>query len=112
MQSKEDMARLLAEAHYQIEPGVTQIFRIHGTPEAEARANEPIKLLEVNESTVPSGVLPLRFGPLPEQGFHYPSIVVEITPEEFEKLQARELKLPDGWALGDLLPKPRENGDG
>ena len=39
---------------------IEQIFRL--TSKAEASRTEPIKLLEVNENTVSSGVMPLHFG--------------------------------------------------
>ncbi len=101
----------LAEAHYRVEPGIRQIYRITGGPEAEVRPDEPIKLLEVNENTIPSGIMPLGFGPAPAHGFHYPSIIVEVTPEEFDRIRSRELVLPSGWEVSDLVPRPLANGD-
>ena len=35
-------------------------------------------LLEVNGATVPTGVVPLHFGPAPARGVHHPSVVVEV----------------------------------
>ena len=99
-------ARKLAEAHYRVEAGITRIFRIAGTPETESRPSEPIKLLEVSQSTIPSGVMPLQFGPAPASGIHYPSVIVEVTPEEFQRIQTQELALPEGWTVGELLPRP------
>ena len=46
----------LAQKHYQIEAGLTQIFRITGSAEVELRPLEPIKLLEVKENTVPGSI--------------------------------------------------------
>ena len=66
---------------------------------------QPIKLLEVNEATVAAGVMPLHFGPVPASGIPFASVIVEVTPIEFEKIKADELKLPDGWVLGQELPK-------
>ena len=110
MKTKDEEARQLAETHYQLEAGITKIFRILSA-EAESRPNEPIKLLEVNQFTVPSGVMPLQFASSPNHGIHYPSVIIEVTPEEFERIQKRELALPKNWTLGDLLPQPVENGD-
>lgn len=106
MSEKDEEARKVAETHYAVDTGITQIFRITGGADAETRPNEPIKLLEVNECTIPSGVMPLRFAPTPARGIHFPLVIVEITPDEFEKMQARHLALPDGWTLGELLPRP------
>ncbi len=96
--------------HYQVETGLSQVFRIKGTPEVETRPTEPIKLLEVNENTIPSGIMPIQFGPSPASGLHYSSIILEVTPGEFEKIQTQELTLPNGWMLGDLIPKPATAG--
>jgi hypothetical protein len=104
--TKDEEAKALAEKHYQVEAGMTHIFRVTGAAEAEVRPAEPIKLLEVNENTVPSGIMPIHFGPSPASGLHFSSVIVEVTPDEFQKIQAQELQLPDGWRVGDLIPRP------
>ena len=103
--NKNNEALELARKHYQIESGMTQIFHVVGSSEIEVRPNEPIKLLEVNENTVPSGIMPLHFGPLPTSGLHYSSVILEVTPDEFEQIQNEQLKLPNGWKVGALIPK-------
>jgi hypothetical protein len=56
--------------------------------------------------------MPLQFGPAPASGLHYPSVIVEVTPDEYSRIQSGELKLPDGWTLGEEIPKPRpEEGE-
>ncbi len=110
--SKEEVAKRLAEKHYAIEAGITHIFRIQQRVDVEMKPAEPIKLLEVNANTVPSGVLPLHFGPVPARGIPYPSVIVEVTPEEYERIRRHELKLPDGWTIGEELPKPADAGGG
>ncbi|MDB5350932.1 MAG: hypothetical protein JWN86_2179 [Planctomycetota bacterium] len=111
MPSKDEEATELAGMHYQIETGLTHVFRVTGTPEVEVRATEPIKLLEVNENTVPSGIMPIQFGPSPASGFHYASLILEVTPDEFRKIRDQELKLPHGWTVGNLIPRP-PSGEG
>ena len=54
--------------------------------------------------------MPLGFGPAPAHGFHYPSIIVEVTPEEFDRIRSHELVLPSGWEVSDLVPRPPANG--
>lgn len=109
MPNKTEVARRLAETHYQVEAGITQIFRIMGRPDAELRPEEPIKLLEVNQYSIPSGVMPLYFDAAPARGIHFPAVIVEVTPDELTKIRSQELDLPEGWTLGELLPK--SNGD-
>lgn len=111
MPTKDEEAVELARKHYQIETGLSQIFRITGSAEVEFRPTEPIKLLEVNENTVPSGIMPIQFGPSPASGLHYSSIILEVTPDEFQKIQNQQLELPHGWTVGDPIPRPTpENG--
>jgi hypothetical protein len=109
---KAEVARALAKKHYQAEGGLQRIFRLTGTAEVEVRPVEPIKLLEVNANTVPSGVLPVSFGPAPASGIPYPSVIVEVSPDEFAKIQTHELTLPKGWLLGEELPKPPDDAGG
>ena len=56
MPSKDEVAIELAKKHYDIEAGLTFVFRIRGTEEAEDLPGEPIKLLEVNDNSVASGI--------------------------------------------------------
>jgi hypothetical protein len=106
VKEKTRVAKDLAKKHYRSETGLTRIFRLTGTAEVEVRPAEPIKLLEVNDNTFASGVRPLQFGPAPASGVPFPSVIVEVTPEEFTRIQSDELKLPRGWTLGEELPKP------
>lgn len=73
MLHKDDVAKRLADAHFDIEPGITRIFKLEGQPESEGLPDTPIKLLEVNADSPPSGILPLYFGPVPDRGIPYPS---------------------------------------
>ena len=91
-----------------VEAGLQSVFRLTGSAEVELRPIEPIKLLEVNTNTVASGVLPVQFGPAPASGIPYPSIIVEVSPEEFEKIKTKELMLPKGWQVGEEMPKPAD----
>lgn len=100
MPDKDDIARTLAEAHRTVEPTITRIVRIVGPAEADQR--EPIKLLEVNPATTPSGIWPIAFTPDPPT-VPYGSVVVEVTPEEYDAIVARHLPLPYGWTLGAEL---------
>ena len=109
--TREAAARSLAEIHFQIETGLTHIFRLSGPDEADGRDAEPIILLEVNEDTIASGILPLHFGPMPARGVPYPSIIVEVTPGEFEQIQKDELTLPSGWKLAEEFSKPQSNAE-
>jgi hypothetical protein len=106
LREKSEVAKVLARKHYEIEAGLTQILRITKALQQEVPRSEPIKLLEVNENTFAAGVMPLHFGPVPDSGISFPTVIVEVTPEEFQRIQTHELKLPEGWELGEELPRP------
>jgi hypothetical protein len=107
MSTKDEAARLLAHKHREIEVGISQILRVTGRAEVEVLPAEPIKLLEVNADTVPSGILPIYFAAAPESGIPFPTAIVEVTPEEFQRIQAKELELPAGWLhLQEIPPEP------
>jgi hypothetical protein len=78
----------------------------------EVIPTEPSKLLEVNENTVESGVMPLSFGPMPTRGINFSSTIIEVTPDELRRIQSRELRLPDGWEIREELPRPVEHPEG
>ncbi len=105
MTTKDEVARALAKAHAASEESVTKILRLVST--AEGDPSEPIKLLELNTQTVPTGIMPVFFGPSGTVPF--PSVVVEVTDEEFAQVERQELKLPEGWQPGELLFQ-RRNG--
>ncbi len=53
----------------------------------------------MNRSTPPTGIQPLFFRADPAAGIPFPTMVIEITPEEYQALQRGDLKLPNGWRL-------------
>ncbi len=105
--SKEAVAAKLARLHYRVERGMVNIFRLL-SPTRETDPREPIKLLEVNKNTITAGVMPLWFGTHSRSGIHYPSVLIEITPQEYKLLQQGKLTLPDDWVIEKKpYPKPR-----
>lgn len=107
LRDKANTAKELARRHYGIEEGLTNVFRYSsGSARVEAIPGEPIKFLEVNAATIPTGVMPLQFGPVPASGIQYPSVIIEVTPDEYRRIQAKELALPAGWDQSEELPKP------
>jgi hypothetical protein len=107
MSTKDEAARLLAQKHREIEAGISHILHVTGRVDVELLPDEPIKLLEVNADTVPNGVMPLYFAASPQSGIPYPTAIIEVTPEEFRRIQAKELDLPAGWLhLQELPPEP------
>ena len=103
--AKDEQAERLAQRHYQIEEGITQIFHIKQHVDMEVAQAEPVALLEVNANTIPSGIMPIQFGPNLSSGFKYPTVIVEVTPEEYEQITVGDLPLPTGWEIGAEIPR-------
>lgn len=103
MLTKKQAAQFLADAHFRLDHGVSQIFRLVGPHEVES--SDPVKLLEINAMTPEAGIMPIAVGASPAHGLPYSAVVIEISPTEFERLLAGSLALPDGWAIAEeLLP--------
>jgi hypothetical protein len=101
----------LAQKHFQVEPGLTRVVQFSAT--VTLAPAEPIKLLEVNTNSPSVGVMPLGFGPAPGAGIMFPSVIIEVTPEEFDKIEKKELHLPKGWEYKRReIPRPPETAEG
>ena len=99
--NKDQTAQMLADAHFRLDSGISRIFRVE---ERGENANlTPIKLLEVNSETPEVGISPVGMTADPARGIYYPSIIIEITPRELERLRGGELTLPNDWQLGAEL---------
>lgn len=99
--TKPEVARMLARLHREIEPEIVAIYRLEAPDETD---RDPIKLLEVNQDTIPTGIVPVGFPPRPDRGVPYPLIIVEITPDEFERHRTGRLPLPRDWRIVEEIP--------
>jgi hypothetical protein len=99
--TKEQTAQMLADAHFQVDPTITRIFRVEAPNESASLV--PVKLLEVSSSTPELGISPVGMAADPAHGIFYSSIIIEITPRELERLNNREMSLPHDWRLGAEL---------
>lgn len=70
---------------------VESAWELHGT-------TTDVGVLIVSEATSRAGIVPVVFGPLPEQP--YSVTCVEIAPREYDALVLGSLTLPDGWSVG------------
>ena len=93
--AKRLVAERIAERDYKAIPSIEHICRLVG--DDEDRPDEPVKMLEVDSETIPSGMQPLCFGNCPEQGIAYPCTLITVTPEEFASIKDGSMRLPNGW---------------
>jgi hypothetical protein len=101
MKSKLEVAMGLAKAHFALEPNLKRVCLIE--PLESENPREPIKLLEVVEGTIERGIDPIAFSADPARGIDYPSIIVEVSPAEYEDIRRGKLHLRS-WTLGEELP--------
>lgn len=99
--SKKQVAKKLAESHFQTDPHLKHIFLL--TSANEDDPEEPIKLLEVVEGTLERGVEPIGFAADPARGIDYRSVIVEISPREYGNGNLRRDLKHRGWQIGEEL---------
>ena len=94
--SRHPAARLLIDWHFKVEPELREVYLI--APDDESSQDEPIRLLEVNDATFPTGTIEVFvFSPTDEIPFK--TAIAEITPEEFEFFVRNPEALPEGWDI-------------
>ena len=93
-----DVAKELAAAHRNEDPDTLEIY--------VADAEDEVRLVEVSNTVKSSGeVLPFRFMARPDLGVPYPSVVVLLSPEEWDSIHRGKLSLPSGWGEPSALKK-------
>lgn len=101
MESLREAAKKLVIAHRDAEPNLQQAF-VYDDP-----TGQEVRLLEVvEESPEADEVLPFRFAANPSHGTMFPVVIIELSPEEFERVRdGREPQwhLPSGWIHAEPL---------
>ena len=96
--SIDQVANDLARAHREADTNTTLIKLFGSDPPDE------IHLLEVSSSAPTSGeVLPFKFAPVPENGVDYPSVIILLSPAEWQQVEDGVLQLPNGWNLAKAV---------
>ena len=94
MRSLKAVAADLAAAHRKADTATTTIKFFPGATQHE------VWLLEVSSTAPTTGeVLPFGFGADAARGVDYPSIVILVSPTEWQDIQNGKLRLPNGWDL-------------
>jgi hypothetical protein len=97
----EGVVEKIISEHFELDESLEKViwFRSETAPE--------INLLEINSATPATGdVLSFYFPPSDE--VPYPLYLAEVTPEEWHKVQRREIPLPEGWNLENYAEFSRE----
>jgi len=90
---------MLARAHLDVEPNLERVFLLE--PIDERPPNDSIALLEVVAGTIERGIEPIAFTTDPAHGIEYPSLIVEVSPREYQDICDRKLDIrARGWTVG------------
>jgi hypothetical protein len=101
MRSVIDVAEHLAKAHRAEDPDTKEVYLAKGS-----ESSAEVRLVEVSGSLGSRGeVLPFRFAPRNDLDVPYPSVIVLLSPEDWERLNRGELSLPEGWGKPSELRK-------
>ena len=99
MMTKTDTAEVLAKSHYAVEPNLRRVFELD--PVDENTSDGPVALLEVVEGTIERGIEPIAFAADPARGIEFPSVIVEVSPREYEDICRNRLDISAyGWRMG------------
>jgi hypothetical protein len=91
-------ARRLAAAHQAADPETRHIF-LNPDP-----AEREIRLLEVTGSAPTTRELfPFAFAERRDLGINFPSVVLLLSPTEWEEVETGKLPLPGGWDRNRLI---------
>jgi hypothetical protein len=93
MRTVPEIAVELAKAHKEDDPQTTDVYFVEGV-------DDEVRLVEVSGSLSnggPGEVLPFRFTAQPADGVPFPSVVVLLSPSEWDAVAHDKLKLPAGW---------------
>src|ERR1700679_1978416 len=101
--TRQETARYLAEAHFRVEPDLKHVFLLISDREDDPR--EPIKLLEIVDSTLADEIMPVTFAADPARGIHYPSSIIEMSTRDFRARRSKTIQFRGRkWKIGqDLL---------
>jgi len=99
--NKYETAKALAKAHAEVEQNLKFVFLIQ--PHNDQDPNDPIKLLEVVDGTIERGIEPIGFTADSSHEIDYPSVIVEISPNEYQKYKKDGKLNFDNWTIGEEL---------
>ncbi len=99
--NRDAIAKHYATVHKETDPGVVSI---HYLPKnADERE---IRLLEVNNmigDITDAPLVPIDFGMDIGTNNAHQLLIVDVTPDQWERIKTKELALPDGWVLDNEI---------
>ncbi len=103
--NRDELARRYANRHLKTDSGIREVFYLpRGSPERE------IRLLEVNDLMVDrqeDPLEPIDFGVNIGGTNAHTLLVCDVTPTQWEKINKKQVRLPESWSLDDAVRFPR-----
>ena len=93
---KHVVASWLARKHLAIDPGLVEVYELGGPP-SEIRFIEVNRLLPIAEPT--GGQFQFVDFGLDISGLDFSLFVIDMTLDQWQKVAAGTLRLPEGWAI-------------
>ena len=104
--NRDAMAKWYAQEHLKTDPGIVSVHYLpHGAGERD------IRLVEVNTllgNRTDDALEPIDFGVDRGTDSEHRLLIVDVTPEQWDRITARKLSLPNGWSLDGAVPYPDE----
>jgi hypothetical protein len=102
---RDAMARWYASEHISIDPGICSIYYLPtNAPEREIRLVEVNDMIAVrNDDTLE----PVDFGVDTDMESQHKLFILDVTPDQWDRINESSLSLPQGWSLKDMIPCER-----
>jgi hypothetical protein len=98
---RDSMAKWYATEHLNTDPGIVKIYYLPTNS-----GDREIRLLEVNKlmaERTEDALEPIDFGVDRGQHTEHHLFVLDVTPEQWERIESGELQLPSGWSLKNYV---------
>jgi hypothetical protein len=94
MFDRRSMARMYAQQHFATDPGTDLVLYLpKGSPERE------IRLVEINRLIPERVIEPIDFGVERGNPNSHSLVVIDLTPDQWDRIKNDQLHLPEGWIL-------------
>jgi hypothetical protein len=97
---RDAMARWYAQEHISIDPGIRTIYYLTDAPDREVRFIEVNDLIGVRDDDT---LEPIDFGVDTGMETEHKLFVLDVTPDQWERMTNSSLSLPQGWSLKDAI---------
>lgn len=99
---RDSMARWYAQQHLTTDPGIVAVYYLPANA-----GDREIRLVEVNRllgERNDSALEPIDFGVDTGTDHAHKLFVLDVTPDQWDRIQASELALPCAWSLDGAVP--------